>query len=65
LGGVDSFKCLPGLLAGVGGIKKRKAVDIVKDVDEAVGHLDRHAAEAGLSVSDVHRIETTFHRNLL
>ncbi len=47
-------------MASVGGIKKRKATEIVAEVESAVSDWQSHASTAGVSEKDTDRIERTF-----
>jgi serine/threonine-protein kinase HipA len=48
------------LLAKVGGIKKRKAKEIISQVTEAVATWQKHADAAGVSDENAERIEKVF-----
>ena len=51
-------------LASVGGIKKRKATEIMHQVIEAVASWHQFAEEAGISESDAQKIHQTFRLHL-
>lgn len=52
-------------LANVGGIKKKKAIDIVKEVVSAVSSWPSHAETAGVSTRDANRIQKAFRLNIV
>ena len=52
-------------LANVGGIKKRKAKEIMLEVTEAIGTWQKQAVAAGVSDEDARKIQNVFRMGLV